>query len=112
MSFLDDTIITEIYLKNGKVLRNCILRNYPKREQSQIEESYDNFTFNLVKFTSTPFPGFILYIRNYLRLEDTDFPEIEEKYVGFVAPNEIYILRLMEISDLKEEDKTLLLIED
>ena len=110
--FLDDTIITEIYLKNGKVLKNCILKNYKEREQSQIEQCYDNFTFNLVRFSTTPFPSLILYIRNYLRLKDTDFPEIEEKYVGIVLPGEVNLLRLMEISDLKEEDKTLLLIED
>jgi len=111
MSFLDDTIIVEVHLKNKGIFKSKILDSYNEFEQSS-EQSF-NITFNLVKFqSSTPFPGFELYMRVFLGDKDAEFPDIEEKYVAFIIASEISFLRLMESSDLNESDKTLLLVED
>ena len=109
MSFLEDTIITEIYLKSKIVLKSEILKNYS--EGIQLDEE-NPIIFNLVKFVTQPFPGFVLYMRKFLGDEDSELPDIEEKYTGFIIAGDVSFLKLMEASDLKESDKSLLLIED
>lgn len=110
MSFLEDTIITELHLKSKTVLKSEVLKNYPKETQTDTDKSL--ISFNLAKFVTLPFPGFALYLRKFLGDKDAEFPDIEEKYVAFIIASEISFLRLMEASDLIESDKTLLLVED
>ena len=110
---MNENIITEIFLKNNIILISNILRNYPKEEQSCIDESI--FNFNQVKFETLPFPGMALLLRKFIdEKEDSDleYIDIEEIYVAFIIAKEVSFFRLMDSSFLNKKDKALLLINE
>ena len=115
MSFLNDNIITEIYLKNNTIFKSNILKNYPQEQQSDIDMDDNIFNFNLAKFETNPFPGLALFLRRFLNEEkdsDLSYVDIEERYVAFILAKEISFFRLMDVSFLLKKDKSLLLINE
>ena len=111
----DENIIVEIHLKSKTTFISSILENYSEKYLENHFEKYvdlkNDVEFNLVKFIKNPFPGFALYLREYIGSKESETPEILEKCVGIIIASEVEFIKLMDISLLREEDKTLLFME-
>jgi len=104
--FLNDAIIYEISLKNGKVFLSTIARDH-----KELEFTLDKIecTFNHVELVSSPIPGFILSNREFVGIGDEESPDIEMKFVAFVLGGEVSYFRMIENDGLTDREKTLLL---
>jgi len=107
--FLNDCIIYELSLKNGKVFLSTVVRNH-----KELEFTLDKIdcTFNHVELVSSPIPGFILSNREFLGTGDEESPDIEMKYVCFILGGDVSYFRTIENDGLTDREKTLLLTSD